>query len=338
MLFRDPSFDISPIRSSGFSPVGGVLARGPNQTRLGDHLFSTPRPHSRPATPDQVARQRVEISPAVKRHMATGQNIAVEIVQSTGSERIEHRFCADKHLLVVCEEGVRQDGETILGDLPRSSLRNLARKLTFVPAGYAYQDCQQPRTAVRLIYIYFEPAAMKNFAQSEPALHPRLLFEDKMLWDSALKLKRLAERQAPEDGAYFDALGAVLMHELLRLGRGTSCSEAPIRGGLAVWQQRLVTAYIEEHLAEAVPLQTLAQLVRLSPHYFCRAFKQSFGLPPHRYHGIRRIERAKAMLASGTCSVTEIGMRLGFSETSSFSTAFRKVTGMTPTAYHRTLG
>jgi AraC family transcriptional regulator len=61
-------------------------------------------------------------------------------------------------------------------------------------------------------------------------------------------------------------------------------------------------------------------------------------VPPHRYHNIRRIERAKMMLASSARSVTEIGMRLGFSETSSFSTAFRKAAGLTPTAYLRTLG
>jgi AraC family transcriptional regulator len=68
----------------------------------------------------------------------------------------------------------------------------------------------------------------------------------------------------------------------------------------------------------------LAQLARLSPHYFCRAFKQSFSLPPHRYHSMRRIEHAKMMLASSNTSVTEIGLRLGFSETSSFSTAFAR--------------
>ncbi len=44
------------------------------------------------------------------------------------------------------------------------------------------------------------------------------------------------------------------------------------------------------------------------------------------------------MLAKSPCSVTQIGLTLGFSETSSFSTAFRKATGMTPSAYHRTLG
>ena len=80
---------------------------------------------------------------------------------------------------------------------------------------------------------------------------------------------------------------------------------------------------------------TLAQLVRLSPYYFCRAFKQSFSIPPHRYHTGQRIERAKTLLAKSDPSVTDIGFAVGFSQTSSFTAAFRKATGLTPTAYHR---
>jgi AraC family transcriptional regulator len=98
-----------------------------------------------------------------------------------------------------------------------------------------------------------------------------------------------------------------------------------------------VVAYIEEHLDEQILLATLAGLARLSPYYFCRAFKQSFGIPPHRYHTRRRIERAKTLLAKPNPSVTEIGLAVGFSETSSFTAAFRKATGLTPTAYHRSL-
>jgi AraC family transcriptional regulator len=36
--------------------------------------------------------------------------------------------------------------------------------------------------------------------------------------------------------------------------------------------------------------------------------------------------------------VTSIGLTLGFRETSSFTTAFRKTTGLTPSGYHRSLG
>jgi len=110
-----------------------------------------------------------------------------------------------------------------------------------------------------------------------------------------------------------------------------------VRGGLAGWQQRIVTSYIEEHLSEQIPINMLAQLVRLSPYYFCRAFKQSFGVPPHRYHNNQRIELAKTLLADPMRSVTDIGLMLGFSETSSFTSAFGKMTGLTPTAYRRSL-
>jgi AraC family transcriptional regulator len=92
------------------------------------------------------------------------------------------------------------------------------------------------------------------------------------------------------------SLGVVLVHELIRLNRSAPTVEANVRGGLAAWQQRIVTAYIDEHLSKQISLATLAQLVRLSRHYFCRAFKQSFGVPPHRYQINRRIERAKVLL------------------------------------------
>jgi AraC family transcriptional regulator len=123
----------------------------------------------------------------------------------------------------------------------------------------------------------------------------------------------------------------------MRLNRGAPRADTQLRGGLATWQQRIVTSYIEEHLSEQVPLATLAQLVRLSTYYFCRAFKQSFGVPPHRYHTEQRIERAKVMLAARKNSITEIGLILGFSETSSFTAAFRKIAGQTPSSYQRSL-
>jgi len=44
------------------------------------------------------------------------------------------------HLLAVCEEGERREGETFVEGLPRSTLRDLRRKLTLVPAGHAYRD------------------------------------------------------------------------------------------------------------------------------------------------------------------------------------------------------
>ena len=107
------------------------------------------------------------------------------------------------------------------------------------------------------------------------------------------------------------------------------------RGGLPAWQQKRVVEFIEEHLAEEISLTALAELADLSLYHFARAFKQSFGAPPHRYHTARRIDRARNLLQRSALSVTQIGIQIGFRETSSFTRAFRKFTGLTPTEYRR---
>jgi AraC family transcriptional regulator len=136
---------------------------------------------------------------------------------------------------------------------------------------------------------------------------------------------------------YADALGILLTHELVRVNGDAGLREPVSRGGLAPWQQKRVAAYIEEHVADDIPLATLAELARLSPYHFCRSFKRSFGLPPHRYHASRRIERAKQLLANRELSDTAIGLDVGFSETSTFTAAFHRLTGQTPSCYRRDL-
>ena len=268
--------------------------------------------------------------------MVTWHGMAAEIVQTTRRERLKFRFRAPLHLLVVCEQGMRSDGDTFVEGLPRSKRRDMARKLTFVPAGHDYHEWHEPRVLTRLAYFYFDPAAMPSQSGGEPAsLNSRLFFEDSAVLDTAFKLKRLIESPVSDSSPYFEALGTVLALELVRVASATPRIEALAKGGLAAWQQRTATAYIEEHLAEPISLATLARLVGLSSYYFCRAFKQSLGLPPRRYHNSRRIEHAKLLLARPSPSVTDVGLTLGYSETSSFTAAFHRTTGITPTAYRR---
>jgi AraC family transcriptional regulator len=127
----------------------------------------------------------------------------------------------------------------------------------------------------------------------------------------------------------------VLMHELLRLERTAPATTRPLRGGLPVWQQKRIIEFVEEHLAEEISLADLAELVDLSLYHFARAFTQSFGVPPHRYHMAQRIERARSLLEKPALSVTQIGIQIGFREASSFTKAFRRFTGLTPTEYRR---
>jgi AraC family transcriptional regulator len=302
--------------------------------------------HGRPGplfevSADELSEHAVEIFPshAFTRRRLAWHGMAVEVVQAITHDKVEFRFHGPLHLLIAYEEGVRGNGETLIEGLPRSKLRDVKRKLALVPAGHEYRDWQEPRTRSRIVFFYFDPAQIPVDARAssvEASWMPRLLFEDNALWETAVKLGRLIE-SGSEDQHYCAALGVVLAHELVRRTAGTRRVEPPARGGLAAWQQRIVSAYIEEHIAEQIPLAMLAQLARLSPYHFCRAFKRSFGLPPHRYHNARRIEHSKTLLAQPTCSVTQIALRVGFSKTSSFTAAFRKATGSTPTGYRRSL-
>jgi AraC-like DNA-binding protein len=288
-----------------------------------------------------VNSSALEISPAgvVSRRASVWDGIRVEVVQSVTHDKIEFRFRAPYHLLLVYEEGVRDEGKTAVDDLPPSTLRTLRRKLTFIPAGHEYREWQRPRVRSRVICFYFDPAKMPVHSDASATAAPlvaRLFFENSVLWETAVKLA-IAIEDGCEPERYCEALAVVVGYELLRMQGNLRHRRPPTRGTLAVWQQRIVAAYIEEHLAEAIPLHVLAKLVHLSPYYFCRAFKQSFGVPLHRYHVNRRIDRAKTLLAERESSVTDVALEVGFSETSSFSAAFRHTTGTTPTEYRRTL-
>jgi AraC family transcriptional regulator len=283
----------------------------------------------------------VEVFPPdiVRHHRFVEGGMGAEVVQATRRERTEFHFDAPVHLLALFERGTRVAGESHVDGLRRSSLKDFEHKLIFVPAGHRYDDWQVPRTLTRAIYFYLDPAEppMSSALVLQEALSPRLFFEDAAVWGTALKLASLVESTSAFNRLYFDALSLVLAHEIVRFARGCPRIEPKVHGGLASWQQRVVVDYIEEHLNEQIPLATLASLVRLSAYYFCRAFKQSLGMPPHRYHTFRRIERAKSLLADASISVTEVGLSLGFSETSSFTATFRKAVGLTPTTYRRSL-
>jgi len=77
---------------------------------------------------------------------------------------------------------------------------------------------------------------------------------------TALKLATLIDSDGPDHRLYLEALGVVLAHELVGINtRGRARSATQRR--FAAWQRRKAVAYIEEHLAEPIPLEVLARLV-----------------------------------------------------------------------------
>lgn len=81
---------------------------------------------------------------------------------------------------------------------------------------------------------------------------------------------------------------------------------------------------------EAWPVKRLAEVSGVSAAHFARAFRQAFGLPPHRYLLTRRIERATALLRDTALPITEIAFETGWNSLGTFGRTFRDVTGETP--------
>ncbi|WP_084801072.1 AraC family transcriptional regulator [Bradyrhizobium sp. Tv2a-2] len=247
--------------------------------------------------------------------------------------QIEFRFQGPRHLLAMYYEGVRKSGETSIEGLPSSKLRRFAHKLTFVPAGCAFRERHEAAASICITFLYLDRAALQR--PEAGYLLPRIFFDDALVWDTASKLRGTIESGRDKSPSYLAALSDVLGHELSCADQSAVREPTVHRGGLARWQKRVVMDYIEQHLGDRVCLSKLAELARLSLHHFCRAFKYSFGIPAHQYQVHRRMEVAKLLLADPASSITDIGLSLGYAQTSSFSSAFRKTTGWTPTLYRR---
>src|SRR5262245_6558242 len=96
----------------------------------------------------------VEVSPevAVSRQALAWEGVIAEMVETRDFDRSEFSYCGTNHLLVVCERGTRRVGETSVASLPRSNLRDLAGKISFVPAGREFRHSQEPRTPTRFVF------------------------------------------------------------------------------------------------------------------------------------------------------------------------------------------
>jgi len=103
--------------------------------------------------------------------------------------------------------------------------------------------------------------------------------------------------------------------------------------GMPPSRLRKVMIHISENLEKDLSLSTLSLVAGISRYYFCREFTKSMGITPQRYVMQQRIKRAKEMLESSECSITEISELLKFPTPSHFTATFRKFVGVTPTAF-----
>ncbi len=176
--------------------------------------------------------------------------------------------------------------------------------------------------------------------------------------DGFAVLEAMRERQATRDIPVIVVTGQTLTEsEMARLnlgvtkvlGKGLFSLEETLahldaalahKRELSGEAQRLVRqamAYIQEHYAEPISRQDLADHVGLSDDYLTSCFHKELGLTPVAYLNRYRVQQARQLLKNTHKSITEIAFEVGFSGSSYFSRIFHRETGMTPAAYRRVI-
>jgi transcriptional regulator GlxA family with amidase domain len=96
---------------------------------------------------------------------------------------------------------------------------------------------------------------------------------------------------------------------------------------------------IDRRYAEPLDTARLARTALTSEFHFIRSFRRAFGETPRQYLRRRRIERAQELLRLTDEPVSDICLAVGFQSLGSFSDAFRRIAGESPSEYrdhHRT--
>jgi AraC family transcriptional regulator len=131
-----------------------------------------------------------------------------------------------------------------------------------------------------------------------------------------------------------ESITSIITVQLARTFRITGLVGAN-RGKLADWQLRRVRETLLEIENEWPSIAKLAASCGVSRSHFSRVFTFSTGQTLSEYSKSIRIQRAKTLLQLNETSISEASTRLGFTNAASFSTAFRRETGMSPSEYAR---
>jgi len=159
-------------------------------------------------------------------------------------------------------------------------------------------------------------------------------FEEPLLNALAWRMWAASSKEGRAEALFAEHAERVLLATLLL--RSFENPEANALGGqLAPWQLHKAQDFMHRRLDETIRLADVAKTLGLSQYHFLRAYKCSTGQTPFQWLTHQRIERAKELISHRSESLTQVALSVGFSSPGHFSTVFRRMTGMTPTAWRR---
>jgi AraC-like DNA-binding protein len=258
---------------------------------------------------------------------------------------VELEFLLQSHLIILLPDGIRGGCEWSNGNqtgrlsspVPDTILFNPARDHLWIRKRASQQHCHMllltiDQTLVNRLDVGDADVAELQFRQ-------QIGIEDQGIRQAIVAIRQELEAPGLNSRLYIDTLLMLLLTRLMRCASNfaTPSQANYVKGGLPNWRLKRALELLEAEQTKSPSLAELAAPLRLRPASFCRAFKQSTGLSPHRYFLVRRVNRAKEMMADQNRKLTEIALDCGFSSSSQFSIVFKRITGVSPRNYRLSL-
>ena len=96
--------------------------------------------------------------------------------------------------------------------------------------------------------------------------------------------------------------------------------------------------YIHNNYYKDLSIDSVVQDLNINKCYFCCIFKRDTGMTFSNFVNKFRIEKSKSILKNKKLSILDVAITVGFNNQNYYSMAFKKLTGMTPSEYRKTLG
>ena len=255
------------------------------------------------------------------------------ILYDTSAGHSDHYFarhCVSMHVSSPALATTRCDGEVI-------HRLQTPGDIKIVPAGYS--RIWETAGPTRKLAVFLEPAFVDDVARTmglnpeRTTITPQLHISDKRIEYIGWAILAELEAEEPVGRIYAESLGIALAAHVLQHYSHTT--EGRISSGLPKRRLQLILDYVHEHISRDLSLAELAEVASMSPSHLKVLFKQSTGMPVHKYVIHARLQHALDLIVGTPLPLSEIALQAGFANQSHLARCFRPVYGVTPAEVRR---